>query len=265
MSKRKPKRKPPALRPPPLSGLDKTIYYTLFVLLPVLLFCAAFLYIKLTRAIAYADPTVLSSESRASVFWVFPFLIAALLGGWIPIANALTNKQPIFGKKGIRYGSPGHAPVYPLFGSDRTKSYIRPSERRYRRFMRRLAVGILAVTFLLTPLSLCGRNSLREDMSITVYSVFNREVREYEREDIETVTFNAYHTSKGGWQLRAEIRTLDGRRYDFGGDIDTLLYIKRHVPASSVRYQGEEYLETLIRRRRCNAVEAAKVRALFGK
>jgi hypothetical protein len=102
-------------------------------------------------------------------------------------------------------------------------------------------------------------------MSITVYSVFNREVREYEREDIETVTFNAYHTSKGGWQLRAEIRTLDGRRYDFGGDIDTLLYIKRHVPASSVRYKGEEYLETLIRRRRCNAVEAAKVRALFGK
>jgi hypothetical protein len=105
-------------------------------------------------------------------------------------------------------------------------------------------------------------------MSITVYSVFDREKRRYEQENIDTVTFAIHRRSKGyGLTLRAEIRTKDGRRYDYGGtgDLDTLLYIKSHVSPSQVRYKWENRLEELIRRKNFTPDEAAKVRMLFGQ
>ncbi len=267
MRKKKTKRKPPALRPPPLSGLDKTVYVGLFLIVLALVFGAILALASINRAIGYADPTVISSEARGTLFWALPFLLVFAITALGMITGALTDRQPIFGKKGIRYGSPPYAPVYPLFMENRPKAYIRPSEKRFRRSLLRFAVSLLAVTLLLTPLSFCGRNSLREDMSITVYGVFGQETRRYEKEDIETVTFAIYHIRGAGmgWHLRTQIVTTDGRRYDFIGDPDTLLYIKNRVPASAVRRKGEEYLNALIRDKRYNAEEAAKARSLFGQ
>ena len=268
MSKKKSKRKSPALRPPPLSGLDKAVYVCLFLADLALLFGMLLGLFSLQQKIAYADPTVMCSAARGSVFWAAPFLTVFAIITMGGLLTAYGDKKPIFGKKGIPYGSVHYAPVYPLFMKDRPKSYVRPSEKRYRRFILRLAVGALAVTLLLTPLALYGRSSLREDMSITVYSVFDREQRRYGQEDIDTVTFAIHRRSKGyGLTLRAEIRTKDGRRYDYGGtgDLDTLLYIKSHVSPSQVRYRWENRLEELIRRKDFTPDEAAKVRALFGK
>ena len=268
MSKKKTKRKPPALRPPPLSGLDKAVYVCLFLADLALLFGMLFGLLALQRKIAYADPTVMSSAARGTVFWAAPFLTVFAIITMGGLFTAYGDKKPIFGKKGIPYGSVHYAPVYPLFMKGRPKPYIRPSEKRYRRFMIRFAVGALAVTLLLTPLALYGRNSLREDMSITVYSVFDQEKRRYEQEDIDTVTFTIRRRSKGyRLILRAEIRTKDGRRYDYGstGDLDTLLYIKSHVSPSQVRYKWENRLEELIRRENFTPDEAAKVRMLFEK
>ncbi len=261
------KRKPPALRPPPLSGLDKAIYICLFLIALVLIFGAILALVSINRAIGYDDPTVISSEARGTMLWAAPFLLVFAIVTMGMIVTALTNKQPIFGKRGIVYGSAQYAPVYPLFMENRPNADIRPSEKGYLRAMRRFVIGVLAVTLLLTPLSLCGRNSLREDMGITVYGVFNQKTRSYEKEDIKTVTFAIYYTggAGGGWHIRAQIMTKDGRRYDFRGDLDTLLYIKNHVPASAVRYKGEEYLNALIRSKHYTADEAAKARTLFGQ
>lgn len=266
MSKKKTKRKSPALRPPPLSGVDKTIYVCLFLASIALTVGALLGVFFANRAIAYADPAVIAAESRVTVFWAAPFLVTFAIVSLSMTVTAYGNKQPIFGKKGICYGSIHYAPVYPLFTKGKPKPYIRPSEKRYRRCMLRLAVGVLAVTFLLTPLSLCGRNSLRKDMSITVYSVFNQEKRRYEREDIETVTFGIYHNTRSmGMYVGADIRTKDGKSFRYGGDLDTLLYIKSRVSPSAVRYKHEGRLDTLIRREKYTASEAAKVRTLFGQ
>ncbi len=149
---------------------------------------------------------------------------------------------------------------------DRPQAYIRPGEQRLRRLGMHAALITLAITVLIAPLSLCGRNSLREDMSITVYSVFNREICRYERDEIETVTYVIYY--KGGrgaigYHLRADIRMQDGKTYSYTTGVDTLFYIKSQVPLSKIRFKGEENLEELIRDRRYDVDEAAKVRMIF--
>ena len=268
MSKKKTKRKNPALRPPPLSGLDKVIYVFLFLFVIAVAFATILPVVLFQRKIAMADPSVMASEARGTMFWILPFVLYVMIGGLCFFIDARQKKQPIFGKKGIRYGAPEWKEVYPLFMKDRPRAYIRPREQRLRRLGMHAALITLAITVLLAPLSLCGRNSLREDMSMTVYSVFNREICRYEQDEIETVTYVIYYKSymsRGphGYHLRADIRMQDGKTYSYTTGVDTLFYIKSQVPLSKIRYRGEENLEGLIRDRRYDVDEAAKVRMIF--
>ena len=265
MPKRKSQKKNSARRAPPLSALDKTVYFLLVLLCAAVVMGLGVGIIMIHRTIAYADETVIAVETRGTILWAIPFCFGVLCATTIPIAEAWSNKQPLFGKRGIRYGSPEWKEVYPLFMKNKSfQRPIRPSERRYRRFAARVTVAMLAVTFLLVPLSLFGRNSLHEDMSTTVRNVFDEEIRRYDGDDIHSVTYRIVMATKGSnRKIVVTIRMSDGRSYQYTPSLDVMLRIKAAVPLSIIRYRGTKYLEELIRYRKYDPDEAAKVRSLF--
>lgn len=259
--KNRPKKHKP--RVPPLSALDTCIYGILFFAVMGLCFALLIGFLLLGDRIARADPTVVAWNARATLFWAFPFFSFVICGGLGAVCGLMTAKQPLFGNKAVRYDSPEWKRVYPLFMKNRPKPYLRPSARRLRRAGVWIIAVLLAVSAALVPLSLFGRYSLREDMSITVYGAFNEVKRQYTQEDIETATFEIYRTSKTpGWHMQVKLRMTDGKFYTYWR-LDALSYVKAHVPPSSVRYKNEQDLEKLLKYERFDEAEQAQIRAIF--
>ena len=89
---------------PPLSLLDKSIYWAGFL---VSLVFAGALYIFILRLldiIAFRDPSVIAYKSHGTHLFTIPFLLYLGLSPFIFILFSLESRKPIFGSRKIRYG-----------------------------------------------------------------------------------------------------------------------------------------------------------------
>ncbi len=99
MSKKKTKRKNPALRPPPLSGLDKVIYVFLVLFVIAVAFATILLVVLLHRKIAMADPSVMAAEARGTMFWILPFALYVMIGASASSLTRGRKSSPFSGKR----------------------------------------------------------------------------------------------------------------------------------------------------------------------
>ena len=185
---------------PPLSFVDKTIYWFLFLLL-----CGAYIVLLfgplyLRHRIAFADRSVAAVEDNISIFWLGVPWMTFFLMTFIPWMQAYQDRKPIFGKRNFKYGPPAWPKVYPLFMKN--KPYVFESERK-KKERKQIAIVLLVVlliSFIPLPWSLYGRDCLRHDGSIVQYNMFNKEVRNFSSEEITNVKIETYRysTGKGG-------------------------------------------------------------------
>lgn len=289
-SKRKNKQKK---RMPPLSLLDQTIYIILILLSIVLDIGILLLMFFLRNRVAFSVPGVLAAGERASLLWsVIPAIVLFLIA-FIRVEYLYTDRRPIFGKRGIKYGPPQYPAVYPIFMKDKPPVWVSEAQKRNRRFGAVALLILIVVSILPFPLSLYGRDSLQADGSIVEYSMFGWETERHEREDIVEVEFslledNSFRTYNRSWirylcNLKPEtytvcvtITTDDGERFVFrSGDFQAwgkgertswlvdMLHLKALFPPEIVTYADTDKLSYAASDYDLSEQETERLYALF--
>lgn len=278
------KRKPLPL--PPLSLLDKLLYFVAILIgtaIPIGCLIGLF---ALRSRIALADPALLATAGNGNVYLLYslvtPFYLLLVVPVLCPIIQLLQRKQPLFGNKRVKYGEFPYKNVYPLFSPNRPKQQRTPEEAQINLQDTRLLCSFLLAALLLGIVilcTLCSRTTLRQDYSIVSYNGFNHITHNYEKADIQALHIESYglpganHNFK--WTFRLNIQMSDGRTYHLfpgsfhsaSGDgisaLSDILKFRNSVP-QPVWVTGKENIEDIIYDSDYSAEEAALLYAIFG-
>lgn len=271
-----------AARKPPLSFIDKFIYYLLIVGSFIASLLCVFLWDDLRDVIAFQDNSVIAYHEHSSA------LLFILLMGYLEISGIvyfmvqLSNKKPIFGNSRIRYGEvPWDKNCYPLFDSRRKLVIVKVSERRFQRHMRIVwGIGLL-IALLFSLFSFCGRDCLCRDNSIVSYNSVNRQTgNHYSEKDYSHLTLYTEYISiyRGGsyWEYGFSIEMNDGRRFSFSNRdfdwrepryqdncLETMLEIRELFTPESISIKGEKNIGKVVDYLGLNSEQAQLLHNLF--
>ncbi len=263
-------------RMPPLSFVDKLIYWFLMLLLCCIYFAMLIGDLILRDKIAFQDPTVVAKYDHASLLWLlvpwmtFFFMTLVL---WLLPYQA---RKPIFGLRNFKYGPPAYPKVYPLFMKNKPQVYVSERKKKEKRGIALLLVVILLVSFIPLPWSLYGRTCLHSDGGIVRHNMFNQVTKEFSASDIESVEIEAYLAKQGKgpriWTVRMIFTTESGRSFhfalrDFRGNateiLSAMLQVKSCYHPSIITYSGAENVSLVIGDRTFNAEEKMMLYELF--
>lgn len=267
---------------PPLSFLDKMIYWGIFLLL-----CAAYVVLlfgplQLRHRIAFSDEAVIAAADHFSTWWLGVPWLTFFLMTFILWLRPYQNRTPIFGKRNFKYGPPAWPKVYPLFMKNKPPVWVSERKKKERKQIAVVLLIVLLVSFIPLPWSLYGRDCLRYDGSIVQYNMFNQQVKEFSPGDIEEVAVELFRYDSGGkyhkthhWGVQLKMRTDSGKRYSFDhrefDNNGTRLYltqmvnvISRYDPAI-IRYEDAENLDKFIADKGLNQEELQLLYQLFGR
>ena len=269
-------------RKPPLSFIDKFIYYLLIVGSFIVSLLCVYLWGDLRDVIAFQDNSVIAYHEHSSAL-LFVLLVGYLeISGIVFFMVQLSEKKPIFGNSKIQYGEvPWDKNYYPLFDPRRKNVTITASEKRFQRHMR-FAWGIgLLVAISFSLLSFCGRDCLYRDHSIISYNMVNRQTGDYYSENnYSHLTLYAEHVSiyRGGsyWKYGFSIEMNDGRCFSFSNRdfnwredryqdncLETMLEIKKLFTPGSISIKGEKNIDKVVDYIGLNSEQAQLLHNLF--
>lgn len=277
MSKQRKKAKRRKPLRPPLSFLDKTIYFLLLLLSYGLGFFLLVLLLLLRRSIAFSDPGVVAASAKDLSFFflapLFLFLVCTPVCFWELTAG---NKLPLFGNREINYGRPPwDEHCFPLFGSRHKKGgIVRPSKKATHRFVALTLTVLFALTLLLGSLSLCSRKSLYPDGSLICYNSFNQPTERYAPEDFSHLTLHA-DLHRGvrlyrKWYCEISLLTRTGKtftfyQYEFRDNtwLEEMARIKSRFSSGNISIQGQQNLERIISNYDLTPEESQSLKTLF--
>ena len=276
MAKKKKQSKKKPTFAPPLSKTDKLIYkmgYLVIALLAMLLVVAT---IFLVEQIAFADNSVMASNSRGFLL-ILPFMMYAIISVLIFWYNAHSSRKPIFGNPDITYGKEPWQNFYPLFSKERKKRVLRPSALKFRKKILSLWLGGFCTCLILACFGLFGRVSLMQNGEITVYNSLNKEKETYSVTDISEFaiyTFKDISRVGSTWRIRCTFVMSDGHSYSFSDyyfrsskgsndAFESMLKMKTLVDSRKIVIEGKENLDKLIEDQQYTPEELALLYELF--
>ena len=217
MSKGKKKKRNQPRKMPPLSLLDKCIYWIAGVIAFGGMGVLFFRMMELGERLAFENEAVLAVSRHPSLAWMFPGFVSLGLTFCGLIVGNYGARQPIFGKPGVYYGPP-LPKRYPLFWRDKPEP--KPRDRRFFRIITALVLGINILCILPMSWSVQGRSEWHSGGTVVEYNMFGGIEGEYELSDAEQVTLMAYsHRRSRSWKrdytIRVQIRMEDGAFYQF--------------------------------------------------
>lgn len=270
-------------RMPPLSFLDKLIYWSIFLVLAVSYLALLFGPLSLRNKITFADTAVIAVYDRASTFWLIVPWLTWFLITFILWYLPYERRKPIFGKRNFKYGPPAWPKEYPLFMKNKPYVFVSEHKRKERKQLAVILVVLLLISFIPFPWSLYGRNCLYNDGGIAQYNVFNVQTRAFAPEDIADVTFDvtSHRSGRSGprhWGIRITLTTESGKRYtfdyrDFRDDdqgenlywLAAMLDLKTHFHPSIIHYEDLENLDLVVADKNMSQEEARRLFQLFGQ
>lgn len=204
---------------PPLSFIDKLIYYSILfsLLIPMVSFLLQAE--NFQRYLAFSnDSSVFACEPRfIAIAGVAAICLYLTITAVVCVLLPLEAKKPIFGNKKIQYRPSDY---YPIFG-EQSKGVASSSERK-RKFIKFAIIWLALFIVLLAvlPFLYQSRRCLDKYDGIVSYNVFNQKTEEsYSMEDFSKVNIGARYVkkSKGGshWDWFVEIKTVDGKIFQF--------------------------------------------------
>ena len=185
-------------QPPPLSGLDKFLYFMFVILHLALIVAAAVLFVFLIpSAIAYADESVVAFNNSVGELCVLPICFFWLISGIALYELGTWLCQPLFGNK--NYKSKNDIPVkrvYPLFSKEFWQKM-----RKNTRSLLKTAISLYLVIFIIcaafVPFGLCPRYTLDSENRIKEYNAFNSLTETRTIESAEKLIINISKRSRG--------------------------------------------------------------------
>ena len=252
-------------RRPPLSLLDKSIYWLGLILSFIFSLLFVYCFEDITGVIAFRDSAVVAYNSHASFLFVMPLLLYVEISALVFCISALESKKPIFGNRKVQYGdTPWTKDCFPLFDSRRKKIYIKPSEKSFRRSMLIVwSIGLLLCS-LFAPLGFFGRDCLTTDNCIISYNVLNQEdSTPYTTDDFSNLTIQAKHVSgyrsADYWKYEVIIEMKDGKSFTFSNRdfdwrrdnyrelcLEKMLEIKSFFASDLITIKGEHNIKEVV-------------------
>ena len=270
------KKKKRRIQAPSLSMLDKGIYYCLIAFS----FAAGlFLYPAIIgnfRKSIFQDTHILAQNNPGIVilgfFGIFIGAGLALAFDWLR-----RRKQPIFGKRDIKYGPPQWKPVYPLLSKQFWNNLY--SNKKCLTFLVLYILVFIFVVMSVTSLVLPVRACLYDDGSISVYNSFNEKTEVYNKSDVIGIRIytRTYLDRQGpdDWGIGIEISMNDGEDFFFSysdfqtmdehirGSITGMYQIKTSFEPSIITIDGKENVAHVVRDMHLNQEEIELLYLLF--
>lgn len=269
---------------PPLSFVDKLIYWTIIVLLCVAYFVLLLGPLYLRYQIAFSDAAVIAAGDHASIFWSMVPWMTFFLMTFILWLQPYQKRIPIFGRRNFKYGPPAWPKIYPLFMKNKPPVWVSERKKKERKQIAVILLVVLLVSFVPFPWCLYGRDCLRSDGSIVQYNMFNSQTHEFSAGDIADIEIETYRHSTGTrfktrhWGIRMVFLTDSGREYafehkefrkdqqaDFVYWLEAMLRLKKRYDPSIIHYGGAENLDLFIADMNLSQEEAQMVYRLFGQ
>ena len=182
---------------PPLSFVDKLIYWTIFLLLAGCYLVLIFGPLYLRDRIAFSEETVLAAEAHVSIMWLGVPWMTFFLMTFILWNQPYQDRKPIFGLKNFKYGPPAWPKVYPLFMKNKPYVWVSERKKKERKQIAVVLLVVLLLSFVPFPWSLYGRDCLLHDGGIAEYSMFNNRTEEFASGEIAQIQIETYRYSTG--------------------------------------------------------------------
>ncbi len=250
---------------PPLSLLDKAIYFIcLFVV--VAFICAMLIYKTwLLLFIRFRDPDVIACASSVAEIGTIPILAVLTLSGFMLYLYGLKNQIPIFGNPAIRYGEPPWEGVYPIFWRNKPKKRrfcLPPVLRDSRTIV--VLVGFFLCSIFFCFVGLFTRDSLENDPDACLvhYNFLNQRSAVYTVDDIAALTIASdwIQRDEDLWGYTATFRTKDEHTFHFvslsdyspyledsqTAALELLVGIKNALPPEAVTIEGKEDVDKIL-------------------
>ena len=274
MAKEK-KRKKKSGSNPPLTLLDKFIYWVLFLVFSISSLCLVFFVTYLQRKITFSSPSAVAFESNGSFLFTLPLILHLIITGFVLFICGLEYRIPLFGNPKIGYGViPYKNCTYPIFKRKTNSDNKKVRKKKWYKKLILVWCIIFLISAFIFPLGICGRRVLGDDGTITVFNAFNQEKQVYSTEDYDKLTISTYRDgSRGGsyhWRYQIEIKTNKGKSFSFTNKmsedaINEFIEIKKLFDKENITIKGEENLSKVIRDNDLNAEETKKLKLLFSE
>ena len=274
---------------PPLTFLDKLIYFLGFMLDVCLCFALVIVFSQLQSVIAFSTPDVIAYKERATFLLILPFSLYFGLTIGIFILIGFETQTPLFGSRKIRYGEPPFSPkCLPIFRKRRIKNKLPKAKKKL--YLKIIAVWCIVLLLLtsLIPLGLFKRDALYEDNRIEKINAQNKVIAVYTEEDFAHLTIDArgyatathkvmFPLSPFRYSYEITIEMTDGEKFffsagNFDGNyatnekrLDKLLEIKALFDKSKITVTGADKIDEIIKDMKLNESETAKLNKLFEK
>ena len=239
-------------RTPPLSSLDRIIYYICFVLLFIAFMFLLIFPIDLFQNIMFSDPCIIAAIDRGEAMRVL-FVGYVIVSIFCFVAVCYDQKKPIFGNKMINYSEYRWKPRYPLFSKEWKNRHKneKPFDTRFRRALWTVWFIGFAVVSLLFAFNICCRWTYESDGRLRRFNSFNQETVSCPVKDLTELTIGI-HKRKHNYYMTVSFEMDGGTGKfslgDFSGEdfeerLEQILTLKEKVPAERVFYNKAERLE----------------------
>jgi hypothetical protein len=258
---------------PPLSALDKLIYFFIIAVLSVWSFASVYSFaITIPMAHAFSYEGVVAAVNEWGLLFVCPlwFLIMAVA---IFVCTGIQKKQPIFGNKKFQTTQKFRAiyqtaTVHPIFSAEFKKNLSEKKKRGIKKTAC-ICLALLVVFSVISLLGICPRYVLDENDNILKYNSFdkNTAVIDVENADKAVIGIHSSRTKRGGVHYNIQIEfVFDDDTYTFRKnafyEMDTeetlryMIYLKSLL-RGRYEIEGSDRADLIIRRKKYTATEAA--------
>ena len=253
---------------PPLTLLDRSIYWVGIILTALLALATAPFVINILDMISLSDANVVASEHPYG--WLLLLSVLYLFGSLVVFLLVhLSIGTPIIGDKKIRYGEyPFRTDVFPLFSKMRSEKIKRTAMGKRLKVLLILWLIGLFVFLSLAPIAICRKNILYNDYRIEEINGFGARSESYSKWDYKELTIYTSKSTRAGrkglplttYQFGVKIIMDDGASFAFpsrcfsslverdriDASLDKMLEIKALFPPEKIKIEGKERLERLI-------------------
>jgi len=272
----------PHLRPP-LTFLDKSIYFLgiIFSFLGTLLL--VFCFSDVQNMIAFNKPGTVAYTSNASTLFIFPLVLFLEGSALVVFISGWESKKPIFGSKKYKYGEyPFREDCIPLFRRKKYNLKKPPWEKKFQRQITMVWCIGLFLCACLIPFSLFGRNALYQDNCIEMINMVNQTSETYTSDDfahltIKTKYVSGYRTADY-WKYEIIIEMKDGKAFSFSNRdfdwrvsgskdncLDKMLEVKKIFNPDSITIKGANNIGEVSEFLGFDEQQNAKLKLLFTK
>ena len=246
MSKGRKKRKHKPKKPP-LTPLNKFLYWLLFFVGIMLIFSPMLFATLWQQKIGRENGAIATTGTAYFLFILLP-LFPAIVVGAVLFSNGYTD----------------HVPIVP----PRKKPLMKPKKKKSPTFW--LCIILAVVLWLATFIPVIGSVYNRVEINkthIVSYGMFGR-LKEYRSlEDATAVHARIYYGSSGryarSWKMTYTIRFADGEKYTFEKVPDVMIQIDNLFPDVPKTVEGVENFDKLCEEYDCTPEERERLKELF--